>query len=309
MIIHEGYENLNLINPVVTIGIFDGVHRGHLTVINGLIRRAKEINGESTIITFNPHPKQVLAENKTDLVFLNSLEEKIYLLEKTGIDHLIIIRFDRDFSNREACEFVGEILINKVGTRHLIVGFNHHFGRHREGDFDTIKKCAEYYDFNVEQIGALNSESGIISSSAIRTALLNGKLEEANDLLGYGYFMNGTVIKGKNLGKKIGYPTANIKPDYPNKLIPKDGVYAVEICFEGEKYSGMMSIGVNPTVNKDPDLRTIEVNIFNFDRNIYGSKIRVIFRFRLRDEMRFDSISELVDQIDLDKKKAIQLLS
>ena len=200
-------------------------------------------------------------------------------------------------------------LIKKIGTKHLIVGFNHHFGRQGEGDFDTIKKCAESFDFKVEQIRALNSESGIISSSAIRECFLNGKLEEANRLLGYSYFMNGTIVEGKKLGRKIGYPTANIKPDYHNKLIPKDGVYAVEICFEGEKYSGMLSIGLNPTVNKGTDPRTIEVNIFDFDRDIYGSKIRVIFRFRLRDEMKFESISELAEQIELDKKKAIQLLS
>jgi riboflavin kinase / FMN adenylyltransferase len=155
----------------------------------------------------------------------------------------------------------------------------------------------------------LNSESGIISSSLIRNELLGGNLEEANKLLGYSYFMNGTVIGGRKLGRKIGYPTANIEPDYPNKLIPKDGVYAVEICFEREKYSGMLSIGFNPTVNKGSDPRTIEVNIFDFNRDIYGSKIRVVFRFRLRDELRFESLSELAEQIELDKKNAIQLLS
>jgi riboflavin kinase/FMN adenylyltransferase len=309
MIIHQGYENLQLRNPVVTLGIFDGVHRGHQTVIDCLVNRSKEVNGESVIITFYPHPKQVLSDNKTELVFLTSLEEKIYLLEKTEVDHLIIIGFDLNFSNREACEFVRDVLIDKIGTKHLIVGFNHHFGRQGEGNFDTIKKCAESFNFNVEQIRALNSESGIISSSAIRNALLNGKIEEANNLLGYYYFMNGTVIGGKRLGKKIGYPTANIKPDFPNKLIPKDGVYAVEICFEEEKYSGMMSIGLNPTVNKGEDPRTIEANIFDFDRDIYGSKIRVIFRFRLRDEMMFESITDLAEQIELDKKKAILLLS
>ena len=175
MIIHDGYENLQLQNPVVTLGIFDGVHRGHRTVIDSLVSRAMEVNGESVIITFNPHPRQVLSNNKAELVFLTSLEEKIYLLERTEIDHLIIIRFDRDFSNREACEFVGDVLIKKIGTKHLIVGFNHHFGRQGEGDFETIKKCAESFDFNVEQVRAMNSESGIISSSAIRNALLEGK--------------------------------------------------------------------------------------------------------------------------------------
>jgi riboflavin kinase/FMN adenylyltransferase len=308
MFIHKGYEDLHLRNPVVTLGIFDGVHRGHLVVITGLVNRAKETNGDSVIITFDPHPKKVLSNSNEELTFLTSLEEKIFLLEKTGIDHLIIIPFDREFSNREACEFVGEVLIKKIGSKHLIVGFNHHFGRKGEGDFNAIKKCAESFNLNVEQIRALNTESGIISSSSIRNALLNGNLEEANNLLGYDYFMNGTIVTGKKLGRKIGYPTANIKPDYSDKLIPKDGVYAVEIYFEGEKYDGMMSIGLNPTVNKGSDPRTIEANIFNFNRDIYGVKIRVVFRFRLRDELKFESLEALADQIELDKKKAMQLL-
>jgi riboflavin kinase/FMN adenylyltransferase len=309
MIIHQGYENLHFRNPVVTLGIFDGVHRGHRTVIDTLVSRAKEVNGESIVITFYPHPRQVLSDNKGKLEFLTSLEEKIILLERSGINHLIIIQFDRDFSNREACEFVREVLIEKIGTKHLIVGFNHHFGRQGEGDFNAIKKCAESYDFNVEQIRALNSDSGIISSSAIRNALAEGKLEEANNLLGYSYFMNGTIVGGKRLGTKIGYPTANIKPDYLNKLIPKDGVYAVEISFNGEKYAGMMSIGLNPTVNEDTDVRTIEANIFDFDQDIYGAEICVIFRYRLRDEMKFENIGLLVRQIELDKKKTLELLS
>jgi riboflavin kinase/FMN adenylyltransferase len=308
MIIHRGYDNLHVHNPVVTLGIFDGVHRGHLVVINGLVNRAKETKGDSVIITFDPHPKKVLSNNNEELTFLTSLEEKIFLLEKTRTDHLIIIPFDRELSNRDACEFVGEVLIKKIGTKHLIVGFNHHFGRKGEGDFNAIKKCAESFALNVEQIRALNSESGIISSSSIRNALLNGKLEEANNLLGYDYFMNGTIVTGKKLGRKIGYPTANIKPDYRDKLIPKDGVYAVEIYIEGEKYYGMMSIGLNPTVNKGSDPRTIEANIFNFNRDIYGVKIRVVFRFRLRDELKFESLEALADQIELDKKKAMQLL-
>jgi len=309
MIIHQGYENLNFRNPVVTLGIFDGVHRGHRTVIDTLVGRAKEVNGESVIITFYPHPRQVLSGDNTKLEFLTSLEEKIILLEKSGINHVVIIGFDRDFSNREACEFVREVLIEKIRTKHLIVGFNHHFGRKREGDFEAIRKCAESYNFKVEQIRALNSESGIISSSAIRNALLAGNLEEANDLLGYSYFMNGTVVGGKKLGRRIGYPTANIIPDYHNKLIPKDGVYAVEIWIKEERYSGMMSIGLNPTVNENPDIRTIEANIFDFDMDIYGARVCVVFRYRLRDEMKFENISLLARQIELDKKRAIRHLS
>jgi riboflavin kinase/FMN adenylyltransferase len=308
MIIHQGYENLHFKNPVVTLGIFDGVHRGHRMVIDSLVSRAKELNGESVIITFYPHPRQVLSENKEELFFLTSLEEKTMLIEKTGVDHLVIIQFDRNFSNRESCEFVKDVLIGKIGTKHLIVGFNHHFGKRGEGDFDTIKKCAESLDFNVEKVRALNSDSVIISSSAIRNALINGRLGDANELLGYHYFMNGSIVKGKELGRKIGFPTANIKPDYSNKLIPKDGVYAVKVEHGGKEYSGVMSIGMNPTVNMDPRLRTIEVNIFNFDMEIYGEKVCIVFMYRLRDEKKFANLKDLAAQIELDKSKAIQLL-
>lgn len=307
MIIHEGYENLHLKNPVVTLGIFDGVHRGHRRVIDTLVSRAKEVNGESVIITFYPHPRQVLSDNK-ELMFLTSLDEKIILLKSTGVDHLIVIGFNRDFSNREACEFVREVLIGKIGTRHLIVGFNHHFGRQGEGNFESIKKCAESFNMTVEQVRALNADSGIISSSAVRIALLAGNLEEANKLLGYQYFMNGSIVRGRELGRKIGYPTANIKPDFENKLIPKNGVYAVEIVIEGINYKGVMSIGINPTINESLEERTIEANIFDFDRNIYGADVCVVFRFRLREEIKFNNLSELAEQIDLDKKKAIGLM-
>lgn len=309
MLIHKGYENLHLKNPVVTLGIFDGVHRGHRTVIDTLVSRAREVNGESVIITFYPHPRQILSESSKELSFLTSLDEKITLLESSGVDHLIVIGFDRDFSNREACEFVKEVLIGKIGTRHLIVGFNHHFGRQGEGNFETIKKCAESFNLNVEKVRALNADSGIISSSAVRSALIEGNLEEANKLLGYQYFMNGTVVRGKELGRKIGYPTANIKPDFENKLIPKNGVYAVEIKFEDGKFKGVMSIGLNPTINDKPGERTIEANIFDFDREIYGAKVCVIFRFRLRDEIKFNSLSELAEQIESDKNMAIGLMS
>lgn len=308
MIIHEGYENLNFSNPVVTLGIFDGVHMGHKTLIARLISRAKNVKGESVIITFYPHPRLVLSENKTNLVFLTSPEEKISLLEKEGVDHLIIIPFDYDLSNKEACEFIEEVLVKKIGTRYLVAGFNHHFGRKGDSDFDTIRRCAESFQIFVEQVEALNTNKGIVSSSLIREALLKGEVEEASRLLGYDYFLNGTIVEGRHLGKEIGFPTANIDLDYKHKLVPKDGVYAVEVMVGRSKHHGMMSIGSNPTVNDDPNKRTIEVNIFGFAKDIYGSKICVVFRRRLRDEIRFDNLSLLVEQLELDKKMALHFL-
>ena len=309
MQVHQGYENLNLRTPVVTLGIFDGVHLGHRKVIEALLKRAAEIKGESVIISFSPHPRQVLSANQENLAFLTTQDEKIELLEKTGVDHLVIIGFDRDFSNRTACNFVEDVLIKHLKTRNIIVGFNNHFGKRGEGNFETIRKCAEEHYFHLEQVRALNSEDVVISSSNIRSFLLSGDLARANSLLGYPYFLCGTVISGKKLGRELGYPTANIKPIDEHKLIPRDGVYATELMLRERKYKGVLSIGFNPTVNKGTDPRTIEANIFGFDEEVYGENVCIVFRYRLRDEMFFDTLSGLAEQIEADRREAIRLLA
>jgi riboflavin kinase/FMN adenylyltransferase len=308
MIIHEGYENLNVSNPAVALGIFDGVHIGHKALIARLVSRAKSLNGESVIITFYPHPRTVLSESPAGMYFLTSLEEKKYLLEKEGVDHLIVVPFDHDLSNKEACEFIEEFLVKKISARYLIAGFNHQFGRKDNGGFDSIRRCAESFGIIVEQVQGFTSGKSIVSSSVIREALANGEIEDANKLLGYDYFLNGIIVEGRQLGREIGFPTANIVPGYEQKLVPKDGVYAVEVVIDGSKHNGMLSIGSNPTVNDDPENRTIEVNIFGFERNIYGLPIIVIFRHRLRDEIRFDNLTLLAEQLELDKKTALRLL-
>jgi riboflavin kinase / FMN adenylyltransferase len=307
MITHLGYENLEIVNPVVTLGIFDGVHLGHKALVSRLLSLAKRVSGESVIITFNPHPRLVLTEN-TGFGLLSTPEEKITLLEKEGVDRLIIIPFDHEFSNKEACEFIEEVLVNKIRTKHLIAGFNHHFGRKGDAGFERIRQCAESFKIEVEQVPGFKTDIGPVSSSLIREALLNGEPEKAGSLLGYNYFLSGTVVEGRHLGKEIGFPTANIKPDYENKLIPKSGIYAVEVIIEGSVFGGMMSIGSNPTVNNDPLVRSIEVNIFDFQKEIYNSKIKVIFRRRMRDEIRFDNIGNLTEQLKLDKKMALRYL-
>jgi riboflavin kinase / FMN adenylyltransferase len=307
MITHLGYENLEIVNPVVTLGIFDGVHLGHKALVSRLVSLAKSVSGESVIITFNPHPRLVLTEN-TGFGLLNTPEEKITLLEKEGVDRLIIIPFDHEFSNKEACEFIEEVLVNKIRTKHLIAGFNHHFGRKGDAGFERIRLCAESFKIEVEQVPGFKTDIGPVSSSLIREALLNGEPEKAGSLLGYNYFLSGTVVEGRHLGKEIGFPTANIKPDYENKLIPKSGIYAVEVVIEGSVFGGMMSIGSNPTVNNDPLVRSIEVNIFDFQKEIYNSKIKIIFRRRMRDEIRFANIGNLTEQLKLDKKMALRYL-
>jgi len=309
MIIHEGYENLNLVTPVVTLGIFDGVHRGHRVLLDCLVSRAREAKGESVVITFSPHPRLVLKQNRVNLSFLTTMDEKKVLLENANVDHLIIIEFNTMFSKIQACEFIKEVLVEKIGTKHLIIGYNHHFGRNGEGDFNIIKQCAESLDFSVEQVQGFHTEEGAISSSSIREALLKGRLDEANRWLGYSYSMSGTIVEGRKIGRSIGFPTANIKPDYQYKLIPGNGVYAVEVQLDGIRHPGMLSIGSNPTVNNDSRARSIEVNILDFNENIYGKSISVIFRKRLRDEIKFDNTEQLAEQMKLDKQQVLLLLT
>jgi riboflavin kinase / FMN adenylyltransferase len=309
MIIHDGYENLKLISPVTTLGIFDGVHRGHMALIECLISRARERSGESVVVTFSPHPRIVLEQNNKDLAFLTTMEEKKVLLEKAGIDHLVVIEFNIDFSKIAACDFIRSILVEKIGTRHLIIGHNHHFGRRGEGDFNTIKQCSETLGFIVEQVQGFRTIEGTISSSLIRDALLTGRLEEANRWLGYSYSLSGSVIEGRKIGRSIGFPTANIEPDSQNKLIPGNGVYAVEVKFDDTNYPGMLSIGSNPTVNTDRNFRSIEVHILNFDKDIYGKNISVKFRKKLRDEKKFDDLGQLTKQMSLDKQDTMQLFT
>ncbi len=309
MIIHKGFDRLDLVNPVVTMGIFDGVHRGHMMLIDHLVSSAKEEKGESVVMTFSPHPRLVLEKDSSSLTFLTTMEEKIELLDKAEVEHLIIIEFTRKFSQIRACDFVRDVLVDKLKTRHLIIGYNHHFGRKGEGDFETIRQCTESLDFRVERVEGFYADGGAISSSVIREALLAGRLETANMLLGYHYSVSGTVVEGRKIGRSLGFPTANIKPYYEHKLIPGHGVYAVEVLIEGKTYPGMLSIGSNPTVNADATITSIEVNIINFDRNIYGMPILIRFRNRLRDEIRFENTKQLAEQMEIDRQNTLRLLS
>ncbi len=309
MVIHNGYENLGFVGPVVTLGIFDGVHRGHLALLDYVVLRAKETEAESVVLTLFPHPRLVLEDTEGEPVYLTTLDEKIRLLENTGINHLVIIEFNHEFSNMSACDFVEKVLVNKLRTSHLVIGYDHHFGRHAEGDNHTIRQCAESLDFVVEKVEGIRSPGGIISSTAIREALLGGRLEEANKSLGYDYSLKGSIVEGRRLGRSLGFPTANIKPADKYKLIPCNGVYAVMVQLEGKWLPGMLSIGFNPTVNENAGLRSIEVHVFNFEKDIYGVEITVTFRFRIRDEIRFDTVGQLARQIELDREEALRLLT
>ncbi|HBC78920.1 MAG TPA: riboflavin biosynthesis protein RibF [Bacteroidales bacterium] len=308
MIVHYEYENLNLRNPFVTVGVFDGVHLGHRALLERLVLRAREGDGESVVITFNPHPRLVLSEKKEEPFSLSTIDEKKELLELSGIDHLIIMNFTRELGNMDAADFIGEILFGKIGVKHLLVGYDNHFGKDKGGDFKKIRECSEMYNFEIEQVEGIYAQEGIISSTTIREALIQGRVEDAGRLLGYNYKLSGIVVEGRKIGHKLGFPTANIKPADIFKLIPADGVYAVEVTYSNLKFPGMLSIGYNPTVNNDRTQKSIEVNIFGSDADLYGCVITVIFRYRLREERKFKDTEHLAMQMKLDKEAALRLL-
>jgi len=293
---------------VVTIGIFDGVHTGHKIILERLKAIATSLNGESVVITLWPHPRTVLNSGKQDLRLLNTLEEKQHYLAQNGIDHLIILPFTHEFSRLSSCDFIKDYLIDKLRVKCLVVGFNHHFGRDREGDIEKIRECSDTYHFHLEKINALRIEGSEVSSSRIRENLDNGNLAQANSLLGYTYGLSGTVVEGNQLGRKIGFPTANIEPSEKYKLIPADGVYAVMVEVEKNIYKGVLNIGFRPTVSAEQGKKSIEVHIMDFNQLLYNKKITVLFRERIREELRFPGLEELKIQLEKDRLNALEIL-
>jgi riboflavin kinase / FMN adenylyltransferase len=304
------YHNINEFkiakSTVVTIGTFDGVHTGHKVIINKLLNAAKKINGESVLLTFFPHPRMVLYPDDNELRLLNTIEERTEMLAKTGIDHLIIHPFSKEFSRLSSTEFVRDILANQLNASILVIGFDHHFGRNREGSFEQLFELSPLYDFNVEEIPAQEIQQINISSTKIRNSLICGEINAANQFLGYNYFIKGKVVEGNKMGRKIGFPTANLKVDEWYKLIPANGVYAVKVKINDDSYKGMLNIGSRPTIN-GTDV-TIEVNIFNFEKDIYNKEIIIEFYERIRDEQKFDQLSDLKNQLQIDKNNALQIL-
>ncbi len=310
MKIHTNISVQRLRAPVISIGIFDGVHRGHIAIFRKVCQRAEEMNGESAIVTFWPHPKLVLGKKNSDqLKFLTSLDEKKTLIEKQGIDHLLIIPFTTEFSRLPACKFVKEYLVDRTGLRHLVFGFDHHFGHKRDGNFVNLKRCAKLYGFSLEQLEPVLDGGLQISSSAIREAIMKGDVKQASGLLSSPYCLQGKIISGSRLGHTIGYPTANIKPHDEHKLIPANGVYAVKVMIKQESFMGMMNIGFRPTINNKQDDKSLEVHIINFEKDIYDLDINIKFIERIREERQFSSLDKLKEQLDRDKIITVQLLS
>ena len=324
-------------NAVITIGTFDGVHTGHLQIIKQLKQESVKVNGESVIITFHPHPRMVVESNSPHLSpvregekqpsntvnLLNTLDEKIELLEKQGVDHLVIVSFTEQFSLLTPEEYIKNFLIEKFHPHTIIIGYDHHFGKQRKGNYKLLEKYAEEFNYTVKEIPGHVIDHIAISSTKIRNAIITADIETANKFLGYPYFFEGIVIEGDKIGRSLDYPTANLKVTDDNKLVPADGVYAVKVSLgnsndslgsakisnlkpEIPNWDGMMNIGYRPTVGGIKKM--IEVNIFDFDKNIYGQKIKIVIKKYLRPEQKFESLEKLKDQLSKDKENAIQAL-
>ena len=283
---------------IVTIGTFDGVHLGHAAILKKLTQNTQNETFESTVLTFFPHPRMVL-QGKSDLKLLNTINEKIELLEKIGIDNLIIHPFDEKFAELNAEAFVSTILVDHLRVQKIIIGYDHRFGKNRTANIDDLISFGAQYGFEVEQISAQEIDEISISSTKIRTALEEGDIQLANEYLGYSYFLSGTVVKGKQLGRTIGFPTANISLEEDYKLVPQNGVYVVQAEIDSKSIYGMMNIGFNPTVQGKQ--KTIEVHLFDFDTDIYNRKIQVAILQRIRSEKKFESIELLTKQLDEDR--------
>ncbi|RED24736.1 riboflavin kinase/FMN adenylyltransferase [Flavobacterium cutihirudinis] len=291
---------------ILTLGTFDGVHFGHKKILERITQNTEDGKYESLVLTFFPHPRMVLQE-KSEIKLLNTIAEKTKLLEKTGIENLIIHPFDESFSRLTAEEFVHSILVDQFHIQKIIIGHDHRFGRNRTADINDLIAFGAEYGFEVEQISAQEIQDVSVSSTKIRKALNEGNMALANDYLGYNYFLSGEVVKGKQLGRTIGFPTANIKIEEDYKLIPKTGVYAVKAIVDQKEVFGMMNIGFNPTVNGQQ--QTIEVHLFDFDQDIYGLQIEVSLLKYLREEQKFGSIDLLKEQLNQDKLNALDFVS
>ena len=308
MQVHFDINSLPAIkNAIVSQGTFDGVHLAHKKIIERLKQIASIKDGETVLITFEPHPRMVLFPDDHGLQLLSTLNEKIHLLEKAGIDHLIILPFTKEFSRQTSEQFIRTILVNKIKTNTLVIGYDHRFGKNREGSFEHLKESSSLYGFEVEEIPEQDIDDIAVSSTKIRNALLNNDIQTAQKYLGNSYSLEGKVVKGKQLGRTIGYPTANIEVENSFKLIPQDGVYAVWVWYNKARFGGMLNIGNNPTVEGKG--RSIEVNIFDFEKEIYTEMLKIEFVSKLRNEEKFNGLDALKAQLHLDKQNALAILN
>jgi riboflavin kinase/FMN adenylyltransferase len=306
MQVHRSIEALPpFLNTVITIGTFDGVHQGHKKLIDALTKEAETAHGESVLITFHPHPRKIINPSE-HLQLINTLDEKIELLSQTGLDHLVIIPFNKAFAEQSADQYVENFLIDKFHPHTIIIGYDHHFGKGRQGNFNFLAAKADKYGYRLLEIPKYILDEIAVSSTKIRTSLLQSDVETANKLLGYDFFSSGVVVKGDQLGRKLGYPTANLEYDDPDKIQLGDGVYAAYATIEGQTKKGMLSIGNRPTL-KD-STQKVEINIFDWDKDIYGEKLRFTVKKFLRQQEKYASLEELKKQLALDKGNSLSFL-
>ena len=293
-------------SSVITIGTFDGVHVGHQQIIHRLVDTARKNDLQALVLTFFPHPRMVI-QNDANIKLINTIDEKAKQLEQLGVDHLVVKEFTKSFSRLTALEYVRDILVNKLKVKHIIVGYDHHFGRNRTANINELKEFGAFYDFEVTEIEPQEVDDVAVSSTKIRSAILEGKIPTANKFLGYNFMLTGTVIKGKGLGKTLDFPTANIQIEAAYKLIPKHGVYVVKSQIKGVEVFGMMNIGKNPTVNEGNQTK-IEVHFFDFSANLYGAVLKIELLDHLRSEIKFPNIEALKLQLEKDKVDATNAL-
>jgi riboflavin kinase / FMN adenylyltransferase len=306
MQVHRSIDNLPVFrNAVITIGTFDGVHHGHKKILDALVKEARSVEGEAVLISFDPHPRKIVNPNQ-HLQLINTLDEKVELLSKTGIDHLVIVPFNRYFADQTANEYIENFLIQKFHPHTIIIGYDHHFGKNRQGNFMLLAEKADQYNYRLMEIPKYILDEAAVSSTKIRNALLQSDSDTANKLLGYDFFFEGVVIKGDQLGRKLGYPTANLQYTDQDKIHLGHGVFAANAVVGGKEYKGMLSIGNRPTIENSDE--RVEVNIFDFDEEIYGETVRVIVKKYLRGQEKYSTLDELIKQLGIDKENSLRVL-
>ena len=308
MKVYNGLEEVyHIKNPILTLGTFDGVHLGHQKIIQNIVEKAKEINGETVLFTFDPHPRTVLFPEFHNLKLIQTQEEKLAKLKRCGIEHVIVYPFSKDFSRTPATEFVRDYLVSKINVHTIVIGYDHQFGKNREGSLEHLMELSTVYAFDVIEIPAQEVDEVNVSSTKIRNALEKGDVYAANTFLGEPFQLNGIVVKGQGIGKSIGFPTANLAVQNSLKMIPKNGVYAIRVCVNNVVLFGMMNIGIRPTVSEDAQ-QTIEIHIFDFNDDLYNQSLMVEVIQFLREEHRFNSVDELITQLKKDEIVARTLL-
>ncbi|MFI5196698.1 MAG: bifunctional riboflavin kinase/FAD synthetase [Chitinophagales bacterium] len=293
-------------NAVLTIGTFDGVHKGHKVILQEVVSHAKKVNGESVLITFEPHPRKLLFPGQP-LGIITPLHEKLQLVTEEGITHIVVVPFTKEFSMLSAQEYIERFMVNIFHPHSIVIGYDHRFGHDRKGNIKLLEKYAPIYHYELMEIPPQLIDEAAVSSTKIRHAIKEGRMEYTNLMLGRNYSMKGTVIHGNKLGRTLGYPTANIQPQEREQIIPANGIYAIRALHDNKKYNGMLSIGYNPTITDIKELR-IEVNLFDFDKQIYGDTLEICFIKKLREEQKFDSIEALKKQLHRDKVDTLRVI-